>query len=125
MTPQQQAELTGGGDCFAHYHSEDRRPTQALLQGLHGIAERRTFNGNVTLTGKEDFVLVDATSPVTITLPIARNGAEIEIGKRAGVGVVTVLPQNLDTILLGTGINFTGVGTSIRFKAFGTDWRPI
>ena len=125
MTPQQEAELTGGGDCFAHFHSEDRKATQELLQGLHGVAEQRTFSASTTLTGSENYVLVDAAAPVNITMPVARNGLEVEVGKRSGVGTVTVLPQGSDTILLGPGVSFTGVGTSIRFKAFGTDWRPI
>ena len=125
MLPEQERALVGGGDCFLHWHSEDRRPTQDFLHGLQSVSGVSEVSGNITLTGLEDFVLVDAASNITVTLPRAKQGIEIEIGKRSGGGTLIIVPQGIDTILLASGVTISSIGTSIRFKAFGTDWRPI
>lgn len=126
LTPQQEAALTGGGDCFTHWHSEDRQATQELLQGLQGVAAQRSYDADTTLTGKEDFVLVDTSSAnVTITLPWARNGLELELLKVSDSGTLIILPQGTNTIMGTTGATCTSGGSALRFKAFGTDWRLI
>lgn len=126
MTPEQEAELVGGGDCRSHFHIDDRQPSQSFLQGLQGVANRVPVSGNITLTGKEDFVSVDTSAGnVTLTLPVAKQGLEIEILKIYLINTVIILPQGTDTVLLTTGVTLTSGNAAIRFKAFGTDWRPI
>jgi len=126
MRPDQEMSLVGGGDCFSHWHSEDRKPTQALLQGLESIANQVPVTANVQLTGKEDFVVVNtATSSVTVTMPRAANGLEIEIMKLSPAYLINVVPKGTDTILGTTGVTISVGNASIRFKAIGTDWRPI
>ena len=126
MTPEQEASLVSVGDCRTHWHSEDRQPTQDFLRGLQTVANQKAYSGTITLTGKEDFVLVDtSTGNSTLTLPRAVNGLEIEIMKLDATNTITVLPEGTDTILLNTGATISVGGASIRFKAIGTDWRPI
>ena len=75
MTPWQETALTGGGDCFTHWHSEDRRPTQDFLHGLHSVANTVVASSNITLTGNEDVLRVDTSAgDVIVTLPYAKGG---------------------------------------------------
>lgn len=118
--------LVSGGDSHAHWHSEDRVPTQVFLQGLQGVAQRRAFTGDYMLTGREDFASFDTSSTtLTVTLPLARQGLEVEILKVDGVNPLIIVPQMSDTILGTTGATLSTNGAAIRFKAFDTDWRPI
>ena len=118
--------LVSGGDCFSHWHSEDRRPTQSFLHGLQDIANQVPVSGPVTLKGSEDFVIVDTgAGNVTVTLPKAIRGIEIEVMKLRSANTIIVLPQGTDTILGMPGATITSGGASIRFKAVGTDWKPI
>lgn len=128
VTPEQESSLISGGDCFAHYHSEDRRPTHSLLQGLNEIASRVQISGNFTLTGDENYVLVDTRAGnVTITLPKAKNQLEIEILKQYSPYSIIIQPGNIvDTILKQTNpVTLSTVNASLRFKAMGIDWRII
>lgn len=126
MSPEQEASLIGGGDCRSHFHIDDRQPSQAFLQGLQGVANRVPISASVALTGKEDFVSVDTSAgDVTLTMPRAINGLEIEILKLYLAYTIIILPQGTDTVLQTTGVTLTSGNAAIRFKAFGTDWRPI
>ena len=126
MSPEQEAELVNGGDCRSHFHIDDRQPSQSFLQGLQGVANRVPIAANTTLTGREDFVSVDTSAGnVTLNMPIAKQGLEIEILKLSLLNTVILLPQGADTILLTAGVTITVGNAAVRFKAFGTDWRPI
>jgi len=126
MNPNQEAELTGGGDCFLHHHSADQAPSQELLHGLQMVASQKPISSDTTLVGTEDFVLVDTTAQsLNITLPRAINGLEREIMKLVNPNTIVVLPQGTDTILGTSGVTISSGGASLRFKAIGTDWRPI
>jgi hypothetical protein len=127
MTPEQEAALTGGGDCQEHFHLYDQRATQALLQGLHAVASRRTIVSDTVLTGIEDFSVIDTSGGnVVITLPIAKQGLEIELLKKFPENMVIVSAQGTDTILNQLSpVTISSGNAAIRFKAFDTDWRPI
>ena len=122
----EEPSLVSGGDCRAHWHSEDRVPTQDFLHGLQGVAKNRPITSNTTLTGEEDFVSVDTrTGNVTVTLPRAINYTEVEVMKLYPQYTLIVLPQGSDTILQTTGVTYAAANAAIRFKAIGTDWRVI
>ena len=127
MTPEQEAALTGGGDCQEHFHLYDQRPTQALLQGLHAVASRRTIVSDTVLTGIEDFSVIDTSAGnVLITLPVAKQGLESELLKKFPENMVIVTAQGTDTILGQLNpVTISSGNAAIRFKAFDTDWRPI
>ena len=127
MTPEQEAALTGGGDCQEHFHLYDERPTQALLQVLHAVASRRTIVSDTVLTGIEDFSVIDTSAGnVLITLPVAKQGLESELLKKFPENMVIVTAQGTDTILGQLNpVTISSGNAAIRFKAFDTDWRPI
>lgn len=127
MTPEQEAALTGGGDCQEHFHLYDQRPTQALLQGLHAVASRRTIASDTVLTGIEDFSVIDTSAGnVLITLPVAKQGLESELLKKFPENMVIVSAQGTDTVLgQPNPVTISSGNAAIRFKAFDTDWRPI
>lgn len=126
MIEENHASLIGGGDCRLHFHIDDRQPTQAFLQGLQGVANRVPVTGDTTLTGKEDFVSVDTSAGnVTITMPVAKQGLEIEILKTSPAYTIIIVPRGTDTILNTTGVTISLGNAALRFKAFGTDWRLI
>lgn len=128
ISPSDEQSLIGGGDCFLHSHSEDRRPSQVLLHGLQGIASQVSVTSDLSLTGDEDYLLVDtSTSNVTITFPKARNGIEVEINKLHASGTVFLQTASANDTILGQSlpVSFTTANASLRFKAFGVDWRII
>ena len=126
MTPEQAAALTNGGDCFSHWHSEDRRPTQDFLHGLQSVASQKPYDASGSVAPGDDYVVVDSRSgSITLTLPRAVNGIEIEVLKAYPDYVVVILPQAGDTILLTSGVTLSAGNAALRFKAFDTDWRII
>jgi len=126
MRLDQEAALIQGGDCFSHYHSADRVPTQDFMHGLQTIARQNPVTANYTVTAKDDYVLVDTSAGnVTITMPRAIGGVEVEILKMFPQNTIFVVPEGSDTILMATGATISIGNAAIHFKAFGTDWRPI
>jgi hypothetical protein len=99
-----------------------------LLHGLQGIASQVSVTSDLSLTGDEDYLLVDtSTSNVTITFPKARNGIEVEINKLHASGTVFLQTASTNDTILGQSlpVSFTLANASLRFKAFGVDWRII
>lgn len=118
--------LVNGGDCFAHYHSEDRVPRHDTLKGLQSVAERRSVTGDTTLTDSNDFVLVDTSAGnVMITLPRALGGKEYEVTKTSPFNYIAVVPAAGETILGETEVRIFNQWTSIRFKAVAGGWIAI
>lgn len=123
MTPEQEAALTGGGDCFSHWHSEDRLPTQNLLHGLHGVSYVKSVSGNTSLTGKEDIILVDTSlSDVTVTLPEASGGAEVTVVKISSLHKLIVQGSGSDLINGSSSHIYTTQWSARTFKAVEGQW---
>ena len=115
-------ELINGGDTRLHYHLEDR----ATNAGLQQAATRKTITGDTTLTYKDDFALVDTSSAsITISLPLARDGREIEVVKLSPVNSVFVVPTAPNTVLGATGVIISGQYDAIRFKSVDGGWIAI
>lgn len=119
MLPEQENALTGGGDCFLHWHSEDRRPTQDFLHGLQAIARQREVTEPTTLTSTDDHVLVSGS--ITVTLPRAVPGAEYTV-TNIGTGIVTVLVTGTDVVCGDTSVQLTVQWMSLTFKAVIDGW---
>ena len=63
LDPQQESNLTSQGDCFEHWHSQDRIPTHEFKLGLDYLEMYLSVgSGSTTLAGSEDYVLVDTTA---------------------------------------------------------------
>jgi hypothetical protein len=111
--------LTGGGDCFEHYHSEDRIPTHDTLSRLQQLARQNTVSTAYSLTKNDDYVSVTGTT--TVTLPQAMNGQEFVI-INSGTGTVTVNSFTGDTICGSTSVLLTVQWMALQFKAVSGGW---
>lgn len=119
-------ELLSGGDTFAHWHSEDRKPTQDFLHGLHAVAYTKTLTGDTALTGQEDVVRVDTSlSDVTITLPPAVRGTEITVIKTSPLHTLTVKGYGAETINGDNTHFYTTQWSSRTFKAVDGQWSIV
>ena len=114
-----EASLVGGGDCFAHWHSQDRQPSQDFLHGLHQLAKVVVKSGNYAVQKNEDFVLVSGIA--TVTLPLSNNGQEYTV-VRIGTGYVTVATTGADTVCGDTSVVMTTRWMSLTFKAVSGGW---
>lgn len=121
MTPEQEAELVGGG--ITHAHSHEFAVSHDQLARLQSLETAVSVTANYTMKRKDDFILVDTTSaPVTITLLAPNNGARLTIIRVAGANNVTV-----------TGATINGAGSAtistsyapLRLKAFDTAYIGI
>lgn len=122
MTPEHEAALTGGGDCFAHWHSEDRRPTHDFLRGLQSLAVTKSSSSSVTLTGGEDIVRVDTSAgDVTVTLPPPVNGEEVTVIKTSALNTLTII----GSINGAVSKSYTTQWSSRTFKAIDGQWSII
>ena len=78
---------------------------------------------DITVSDRQDFILVDTTSKnIIVTLPVAKNGREIEVMKDAEANYVSIVPTSPETILGETEVRVYNYGTSLRFKAVNGRW---
>ena len=120
LDPRSEQELTGGGDTLLHYHLQDR----ATNAGLQSDARVSSVSATTyTATYDDDFILLDTTLvPITVYLPLARNGREIEVVYDLGVNNVTIVPQTGETVMHEPDAVLTLKGTALRLKAIDTNW---
>lgn len=118
--------LIAGGDSFAHWHSEDRVPTQEFLHGLHQLVAQSTVTTNTTLGSRQDIVFVDTSAgDVTITLPNATEGQEytvVKVGATNKLIITSVAPL---TVNGQTSVSYTTNRTARTFKLRGTNWNHL
>lgn len=118
--------LNSRGDCYAHWHSEDRIPTQNFLHGLQAIANTTVVTSDTTLNGNTDFVRVDTSAgDVTITLPPAKGGSEITVIKTSALNTLTVKGSGSETINGDNVHTYTTLWSSRTFKAIDGQWSII
>lgn len=96
MTPQQERELTGGG--ITSLHSHEYLITADDLRRMHELEKIVWPNTNYTVTQEDDIVFVDATNPVTVTLPKALGGKRISISRVVGASNVTIAAAVGETV---------------------------
>lgn len=121
MLPQQEALMLNGADCPLHFHSQDRIPTHDTLNALEAIAKQVNIAGDTYIaTDEDDYILVGQTA--TITLPVAKNGKEIEVIKTFNGSYIRILPSGTDTILDDTSVIVYVQWTALRFKAIAGGW---
>jgi len=86
-------QLTSGGDCFQHHHSEDRRPNHDTVNSLQDLESVILKSANYTIRYEDDWIAVDTTS--TMTLPVPKGGKEWKIvNVGSGVTVTITAPTN-------------------------------
>lgn len=118
MTPDQELELTGGGDCQLHFHQSDRSATHDLMMGLQSTAKVLSKSSGYTANLETDFHLLDSTSgPLAIQLPKARGSRVITFVRTAGAGNITLSRSGTDTINGGTTLVISASYSPIRLLA--------
>lgn len=116
-TPQE-ASLLSGGDCFLHWHSQDRVMTHDSLTQLQQIASVLTATGDVTVNDQTDYIYADTTlQNIIVALPLAKNGREVEIIKAASAFRVLIVPTGSDTVLGAEGAIIQSRFDALRLKA--------
>ena len=116
----QEAVLTGGADCFIHWHSSDRVVDHGTLQQLQQIARETSVTTTpYVVTASDDILLCTIAS--TVTFPLAKNGREIEV-VMTGTGNVTVNFSGTDTMYGNTSVLLNAQGMALRFKAITGGW---
>ena len=123
LTAAQESNLTSAGDCFEHWHSQDRAVVHSDIGQLQrlGIITEVTSSGDIKLP--QDVLLCDTTaSSLTISLPVAPKGTEIEIVKTASPNVLTIQPTSPDLIYGQSSVLVYNIGTALRFKSIQGGW---
>ena len=123
LTQAQESGLTSGGDCVDHWHSTDRILQHDDILEFQQLTKAIAVTSNKTVDDRWDYLLVNTdTGNITITLPPAINGREIEVMKNATPNYVSIVPTGTDRILGSTEIRVFNYGTSLRFKAITGGW---
>lgn len=76
-----------------------------------GLETVRRVSANYTVNSEDDYILVDASTPVTIFLPPATNGRKLHICRTSGASTVTLSPIGSDTI---NGLGSYSITTSYK-----------
>lgn len=98
LSSEQFNSLVGGGDCPLHSHSFDRAVSHEQVLAYQGSEASRVVDSDFAVTYSEDYIFVDATTPVTLQLPTARGGKAYTVVKISGGSTVTILPGTSDSI---------------------------
>jgi hypothetical protein len=84
-----------------------------------------SVSGDTTLTNDNQTVIVDSTSPITITLPqITGNGRLITI-KNINTGVETILPYSGQLIDGDPSVIVARKNVSLDFQSYNNNWYLI
>lgn len=113
--------LTGGGDCFEHYHSSDRTPTHDTLHRLRELDKKTTVPTDPYTVAQQDDLLLAAMGEM-INFPSSKgNGREIEV-IMSGTLPVTISLSGSDTVCGETSVLIEEQWTALRFKAVSGGW---
>ena len=116
MTPEQENELVGGGECQLHTHR--LLVSHTLLEGLQDTQSVASKTANFTANLKDDFNLVSTSGgPVTATLPLARGNRLITFVKTAGASTLTLTASGTDTINGGASLVISSNYAPVRLLA--------
>jgi hypothetical protein len=117
MNPQDDFSLVQGGDCFSHWHSSDRQPTQDFLHGLQGVTRVEYRAADFTVDLSVDYYIVTTPAAVTATLPLARGNRVIVLLRDGGAHNLSIYPSGGETINGTTHIDITSSYSPVRLLA--------
>ena len=119
-------ELISGGDTFAHWHSEDRVPTQNFLHSLQQLMSQKSITTDTTLGRTNDIVFVDTSAgDVTITLPDSTEGQEYTIVKTSALNKLIITANAPITVNGSASVTYTTNRTARTFKLRGGNWNHL
>ena len=126
LTSDQLNSLTSGGDCPLHTHSADRAVSHEQVLAFQGAEAARLVSASGLVTYSDDYLLVDASAPIDLQLPIARGGKSYTVVKISGASLVTIMPDGSDTINGVTSLIITDPYKAVKIKAFkGHGWIEV
>lgn len=118
LTLQQESNLTSAGDCFEHWHSQDRVPVYSDIAEYQSLARQVVVSSDAFVSPEADYLLVDTSmGDVNIQLPPAMRGREIEVIKTASAYRVIILPDSGETIIGAEGVVIQSRYDALRIKA--------
>lgn len=118
MRPDQEMSLVGGGDCFLHFHSEDRQPSRDMLEGLQNLATVVTVNADYSASLSTDYHLVNTSSGVVnVALTKARGNRLTTFVKTAGGSNLVLTPTAPDTINGASSLIISSIYSPVRLLA--------
>ena len=115
----QESALTGGGDCFIHWHSADRVMRREDWSSLEELNWAHEVTGTYTVTNADNILL--CPSGGTITLPLSKAGREFEV-VMTGTTNVTVQFTSTDLIYGASSVLLNLQGMALHFKAVSGGW---
>ena len=123
LTIEQESRLTSGGDSPDHWHSSDRQRSHSDLETLQGLTIVKSFTATGDIPYGVDIAMVDTTSAsVTMALPVARSGLEIEVVKTVASNTLQIDTSGADTVFGETSVVLFEPGSALRFKAIAGGW---
>ena len=115
MTPQQEFALTGGGVTELHRHPHTVTIDQ--LRRMYELEQVVFITTNYDSKPTDDIIFVDASSPVTVTMPFASGGRHAIISLIGSAASVSVVPQSGETINGAASYSITTQYKPLRLKA--------
>ena len=112
MDARYESELLGGGDTMLHCHLSDRATPSSVQEG----EKVTTVNTAYAASYADDILLVQAVSPFTITLPVARS-RRLSLVRISGSSVITIARSGADTINGSSSQVLPAAYTPLRLKA--------
>jgi hypothetical protein len=117
LDDRQISELTGTGECYLHWHPDDRVVTNDTVKGVASQALVTSVSTNTSIGYSPDIVLVDTSAGnITITVPLAKSGNEVKIVKVAAPNTLTIQLSGSDLVYSNTNILVYTIGTALHLK---------
>lgn len=113
LSLEQEMTLAGGGECYMHFHPEDRVVTHDTVQRLQQLEKIVTISADYTILLRDDWIVVSGTH--TTTLPAPRSGTQFRV-VNSGTGTVTIASPSGITINGGSSVTLTSQWTSKLIK---------
>lgn len=126
LTPEQENALVGGGDCFEHFHSNDRVLGTEHKNYLIAL-EKSVYlsNGSHTVLEDTDYVLVDTTlGNATLVLPKPSLSLSITVIKLVGDNSV-IVDSPSGTINGSATYTLSSAYQTAKFKAIAGNYYKV
>jgi len=108
--------LTGGGECFLHFHRSE--VTLDQLHRMYQLENVKFVTSNCNVNPNDDIIYIDTTGGAVIAnLPPANAGQHLVIVKTAGANAVTVLPAIGETVNYAASKAIAAAFVPLRLKA--------
>lgn len=117
LTPQQESNLTSGGDCHEHFHTADRQVSHETLSALISLETSiSVIDGTIDVPAGTDYVIVDTSSgSATLNLPLPSKKLSVTIVRLSASNTLTIQSP---TGTVNGGATYTGLTGAYAFGKF-------